>query len=234
MKKHGKAYAAKAASYDKQERLGVAEAVAKLRTLSFAKFNETVQLDIRLGLDPRNADQQVRGTVALPHGTGKTVRVAVFASGDKVREATEAGADVAGGEDLVKRVLEGFLEFDAAIATPDMMRHVGRLGKVLGPRGLMPNPKVGTVTMDIKGAVDALKAGRVEYRLDRYAIVHVPVGKMSFTDEQLADNIQSILDALMKAKPAAAKGTYMKSVSLSSTMSPGVRLMPPDVKVVKD
>lgn len=224
MARHGKKYREKVALVDREKRYSVDDAVKLLRELRYAKFDETVQLDIRLGVDPRNADQQVRGTVALPHGTGKKVRVAVFAQGDKAREATEAGADVVGGDDLVKRIQEGFLDFDAAISTPDMMRVVGRLGKVLGPRGMMPNPKVGTVTMDVAGAVEALKAGQVEYRLDRYAIVHVPVGKSTFSDEQLADNIKALLDALAKAKPSAAKGTYMKSVALSSTMSPAIRI----------
>jgi large subunit ribosomal protein L1 len=224
MARHGKKYSDRVKLVDPQKRYTVAEAVALLRQVAFAKFDESVQLNIRLGVDPRNADQQVRGTVALPHGTGKKVRVAVFAQGDKLREAEESGADVAGGEDLVKRVQEGFLDFDAAVATPDMMRFVGKLGKVLGPRGMMPNPKVGTVTMDVRGAIGALKGGQVEYRLDRFAIVHVLVGKMSFNDQQLAENIEAMLEALMKAKPSAAKGTYMRSITLSSTMSPGIRI----------
>ncbi len=233
MAKHGKKYEEVAKHLDRQKRYELAEAVALLRKLTYVKFVESVQLDIRLGVDPRNQDQQVRGNVVLPHGTGKNVRVAVFASGEKIREAEEAGADVAGGEDLVKKVLEGFLDFDAAVSTPDMMRHVGRLGKVLGPRGMMPNPKVGTVTMNIADAIQNLKAGQVEYRLDKTAIIHVPVGKMSFTDEQLIENAQTLLDAIMKAKPSAAKGTYMKSIVLSTTMSPGVRLAPPDVRTAK-
>ncbi|MCB2153558.1 50S ribosomal protein L1 [bacterium] len=230
MPKHGKKYREKFEQYDKTELCEVRPAVELLRKLSYAKFDESVQLDVRLGVDPRNAEQQVRGTVALPHGTGKTVRVAVFASGDNLRAAEEAGADVVGGEDLVKRVQEGFLDFDAAIATPDMMRHVGRLGKVLGPRGMMPNPKVGTVTPNVADAVQNLKAGQVEYRLDRYGIVHVSVGKMKFTDDQLAENVDALLDALLKARPSAAKGTYMRSVTLSSTMSPGIKILPPDRK----
>ncbi len=231
MAKQGKKYRERVALVDKEVKHTVPSAIELLRKVAYAKFDESVQLDIRLGVDPRNADQQVRGTVALPHGTGKKVRVAVFATGDKLREAQEAGADVVGGEDLVKKVQDGFLDFDAAIATPDMMRHVGRLGKVLGPRGMMPNPKVGTVTMNVKDAVTALKAGQVEYRLDRYAIVHCPVGKMSFNDEQLGENVMALLEALIKAKPSAAKGTYIKSIALSSTMSPGIRLEVPDVKV---
>lgn len=233
MARHGKKYTERVSLVDKSIKHEVPQAVKLLRQVTFAKFDESVQLDIRLGVDPRNADQQVRGTCALPHGTGKKVRVAVFASGDKLREATEAGADVAGGEDLVKRVQEGFLDFDAAIATPDMMRHVGRLGKVLGPRGMMPNPKVGTVTMDVAQAISALKSGQVEYRLDRFAIVHVPVGKVSFTDEQLTENIRMMIDTLAKARPSAAKGTYMKSISLSSTMSPGIRIVAPDQRETK-
>ncbi|MDK2971742.1 MAG: large subunit ribosomal protein [Candidatus Sumerlaeota bacterium] len=224
MPKHGKKYKQVAALVDREKRYNVEEAVGLLRKLSYAKFDESVQLNIRLGVDPRNADQQVRGTVALPNGTGKKVRVAVFAQGDKLREAEEAGADVAGGEDLVKKVTEGFLDFDACVATPDMMRFVGRLGKVLGPRGMMPNPKVGTVTMDVAGAIEALKGGQVEYRLDRFAIIHVLVGKMSFKDEALVENIRAMLEAIIKAKPAAAKGVYIKSIALSSTMSPGLRL----------
>lgn len=226
MAKRGKNYRAKVETLDRTARHSVTDAVAKLRELAYAKFNESVTLDIRLGVDPRNADQQVRGTCALPHGTGKTVRVAVFAQGDKAREAQQAGADVVGGEDLVKRVQEGFLDFDAAVATPDMMRFVGRLGKVLGPRGMMPNPKVGTVTMNVAEAVTSLKAGQVEYRLDRFGIVHVLVGKMSFSNDQLVDNVNMLLDAIVKAKPSAAKGAYIRSATLSSTMSPGVKLDP--------
>ncbi len=233
MAKHGKHYRAKIEKVDRQKRYTVEEAVSLLKEITYVKFDETVGLDIRLGVDPRNADQQVRGTCALPHGTGKSVRVAVFATGDKVRDAEEAGADVVGGEDLVKKVLDGFLDFDAAIATPDMMRHVGRLGKVLGPRGMMPNPKVGTVTMNVRDAVEALKAGQVEYRLDRFAIIHVPVGKMSFDAEKLADNINLMLDTIAKARPSAAKGTYFRSVTVSGTMTPGLKLLPPDSRAAK-
>jgi large subunit ribosomal protein L1 len=230
MARHGKKYDAALKLVDRQKRYELADAVNLLRKMAFAKFNESVTLDIRLGVDPRNQDQQVRGNVVLPHGTGKKVRVAVFATGDKIREAEEAGADVVGGEDLVKKVLDGFLEFDAAVSTPDMMRHVGRLGKVLGPRGMMPNPKVGTVTMNIADAINNLKAGQVEYRLDKTGIIHVPAGKLSFTDDQLIENLSALLDAVAKAKPSAAKGTYMKSITLSSTMSPGIRLAGPDMK----
>ncbi len=233
MARHGKNYRAKIEKVDRTKRYTSEEAVKLLKELTYVKFDETVGLDVRLGVDPRNAEQQVRGTCALPHGTGKNVRVAVFATGDKVRDAEEAGADIVGGEDLVKKVLDGFLDFDAAIATPDMMRHVGRLGKVLGPRGMMPNPKVGTVTMNVRDAVEALKAGQVEYRLDRFAIIHVPVGKMSFEEGKLLENVDSMLDAIAKAKPSAAKGTYFRSVVLSGTMTPGLKLLPPDVRVTK-
>jgi large subunit ribosomal protein L1 len=225
MPKHGKKYNEKAQLVDKTIQHSVEDAVKLLRKVTFAKFDESVGLDIKLGVDPRAADQQVRGTVALPHGTGKTVRVAVFAKGDKVFEAEQAGADIVGGDDLAEKVLNGFLDFDAAIATPDMMRVVGKLGKVLGPRGMMPNPKTGTVTPNVKDAIIALKAGQVEYRVDRFAIVHVLVGKLRFEDAQLIDNINALLGALQKAKPAAAKGKYMRSITLSSTMSPGIRIL---------
>jgi large subunit ribosomal protein L1 len=224
MPKHGKKYEEKFKLVDRNKAYQLEEAAELLKKINYAKFDESVTLDIRLGVDPRNADQQVRGTVALPHGTGKKVRVAVFAKGDKVREAEEAGADVVGGDDLAEKIQAGFLDFDACIATPDMMRVVGKLGKVLGPRGMMPNPKAGTVTMDVKGAIDALKAGRVEYRLDRFAIIHVLIGKMSFSAAQIHDNAKALIDAIAKARPSAAKGTYMRSVYLSSTMSPSIRL----------
>lgn len=224
MGKHGKQYTEKAKLVDKTKLYNVKDAVALLKQVKFAKFNESVTLDVRLGVDPRAADQQVRGTVALPHGTGKTVRVAVFAKGEKVREAEEAGADIVGGDDLAEKVLGGMLDFDAAISTPDMMRVVGRLGKILGPRGMMPNPKTGTVTMNVKEAIIALKAGQVEYRVDRFGIVHVLVGKSEFSEEQLVDNVNALLGALHRAKPAAAKGKYIRSISLSTTMSPGIRI----------
>jgi large subunit ribosomal protein L1 len=224
MPSHGKNYQNKVKLVDKTKPLSIEEAIKQLRQVTFAKFDETVGLDVRLGVDPRQADQQVRGTVALPHGTGKKVRVAVFVRGEKRREAEEAGADIVGDEDLVKRVQEGFTDFDAAIATPDMMREVGKLGRVLGPRGLMPNPKTGTVTQDVANAIQELKAGRVEYRLDKTGNVHVAIGKLSFSDNQLVDNARALLDALAKARPASAKGTYMRTITLSSTMSPGLRL----------
>jgi large subunit ribosomal protein L1 len=226
MAKHGKKYTDKSKLVDRTKQFDVATAVKLLKEVAYAKFDETVSLDIRLGVDPRNADQQVRGTVALPHGTGKTVRVAVFAQGDKIREAEEAGADVVGGEDLAKRILDGFLDFDKAIATPDMMRVVGRLGKVLGPRNMMPNPKTGTVTPNIKEAIAEMKAGRVEYRLDRFAIIHITVGKIRFDVNQLAENVHAVLSAVQKAKPSAAKGKYFRSITLSSTMSPGIKIAP--------
>ncbi|HDS02655.1 MAG TPA: 50S ribosomal protein L1 [Firmicutes bacterium] len=189
-----------------------------------AKFDETVELHIRLGVDPKHADQMVRGTVVLPHGTGKDVRVLVFASGDQEKEALEAGADYVGGDDLVEKVKGGWLDFDIAISTPDMMKEVGKLGRVLGPRGLMPNPKVGTVTADVKTAVSESKAGRVEYKVDKFGIVHVPVGKRSFNAEQLRGNLSSIIKAVIKAKPSSAKGTYLRSAYVTTTMGPSVKL----------
>jgi large subunit ribosomal protein L1 len=188
------------------------------------KFNETVDVAVNLGVDPRHADQMVRGALVLPHGTGKTIRVAVFAKGDKEREAREAGADIVGGDELAQRIQEGFMDFDATIATPDMMGVVGRLGRVLGPRGLMPNPKVGTVTFDVASAVRDMKAGRVEFRVEKAGILHAPLGKASFTAEQLADNFAALIETLNRLKPATAKGTYMRRVTVSSTMGPGIRV----------
>lgn len=224
MAKHGKKYRAALATYEPEKSYPLSEATAILKKVAFAKFNETVDLDLRLGVDPRHADQQVRGTVSLPHGTGKTVRVAVFAKGEKALEAERAGAELVGAEDLVAKVAGGFTEFDAAISTPDMMGQVGKLGKVLGPRGLMPNPKTGTVTMDVTKAIAEIKGGKVEFRVDKTGNVHVPIGKIQFAPEQLAENAQTMLDALHRAKPAAAKGIYMRSISISSTMSPGVKI----------
>ncbi|MCX7018842.1 MAG: 50S ribosomal protein L1 [bacterium] len=224
MSKPGKKYRKSIEGYDSSKQYTVAEAAAILKKIAYAKFNETVDLDLKLSVDPRHADQQVRGTVALPHGTGKTVRVAVFAKGGKAAEAEAAGAEIVGGDELVARVLGGFVDFDAAIATPDMMRDVGKLGKVLGPRGLMPNPKIGTVTMDVTKAIQEIKGGKVEFRVDKTANVHVPVGKIQFTAEQLAENATALLEALARAKPAAAKGTYFKSITMSSTMSPGIKI----------
>jgi large subunit ribosomal protein L1 len=198
------------------------EAIGVLKAMPPAKFDESVDLSFRLGVDPKHADQMVRGAVVLPHGIGKTVRVAVFAKGEKDREAREAGADTVGAEDLVERVQGGWMDFDTAIATPDLMGQVGRLGKVLGPRGLMPNPKLGTVTFDVSRAVREAKAGKIEFRVDKAGNVHTPVGKRSFNEQQLRDNAMALIEAIVRAKPAAAKGTYLRSLTVSSTMSPGV------------
>ena len=205
---------------DKQHSLE--EAIGVLKAMPPAKFDESVDLSFRLGVDPKHADQMVRGAVVLPHGIGKTVRVAVFAKGEKEREAREAGADVVGAEDLVEKVQGGFMEFDTTIATPDLMGQVGRLGKVLGPRGLMPNPKLGTVTFDISRAVREAKAGKIEFRVDKAGNIHTPVGKRSFNEQQLRDNAMALIEAIVRAKPSAAKGNYLRSLTVSSTMSPGV------------
>ena len=224
MAKPGKKYLEALKLIDREKRYSVDEACALVGKTAKKKFDETVDVAIRLGVDPKHADQMVRGAVVLPHGIGKTVRIAVFAKGDKAREAQEAGADTVGAEDLAAKVQEGWLDFDVAIATPDMMGVVGRLGKVLGPRGLMPNPKVGTVTADVTRAVREAKAGKVEFRVEKAGIVHVPVGKASFDVKRLTDNVNAILDTVMRAKPATAKGTYLKGVSLSTTMGPGIRI----------
>ena len=202
------------------------EAMALVKEVSFAKFDETVEADFRLGIDTRQADQQLRGTVSLPNGSGKTVRVAVFAEGEAARAAEEAGADIVGSDELVASIQGGTIDFDATVATPDQMAKVGRLGKILGPRGLMPNPKLGTVTNDVAKAINELKGGRVEYRADRYGIAHVILGKVSFTAEQLAENYGAVYDEILRMKPAAAKGKYVKSITVSSTMSPGVKVDP--------
>lgn len=223
--KKGKKYVEAAKLIDRATLYDAAEAISLVKKSAVAKFDETVEAHIRLGVDGRHADQQVRGAVVLPHGTGKTVKILVFAKGDKVAEAEAAGADHVGGEELVPRIQnDGWLDFDVIVATPDMMGVVGRLGRVLGPKGLMPNPKAGTVTMDVAKAVKDIKAGKIEYRLDKTNIIHVPVGKVSFTEDQLADNFQTLIGAINKAKPAAAKGQYLKSVTLASTMGPGVKL----------
>ena len=223
--KKGKRYVEAAKLVDKTQVYDIPEAVALVKKTSTAKFDETVEAHLRMGLDGRHADQQIRGAVVLPHGTGKTVKVLVFAKGDKVDEALAAGADYVGGEELIPKIQnDGWLDFDVVVATPDMMGVVGRLGRVLGPKGLMPNPKAGTVTPDVTKAVADIKAGKIEYRLDKNNIVHVPVGKVSFSEEQLADNFQALIDEIIKVKPAAAKGQYMKSVTLSSTMGPGVKI----------
>jgi large subunit ribosomal protein L1 len=224
-----KRYDAAAAVVDGRKDYTVEEAIAAVKAMPSAKFDETVDLAIRLGVDPKHADQMVRGAVVLPHGIGKTVRVAVFAKGEKEREAREAGADVVGAEDLVERVQGGWMEFDTTIATPDLMGQVGRLGKVLGPRGLMPNPKLGTVTFDIARAVRDAKAGKVEFRVDKAGNVHVPIGKKSFGAEHLQANAMAVIEAIMRGKPAAAKGQYLRSITVSSTMGPGV---PIDVQKV--
>jgi large subunit ribosomal protein L1 len=221
----GKKYADALARFDRQHLYGPGEAIDLVKSLAAAKFDETVELAVRLGVDPRRADQIVRGSLALPAGTGRQMRVAVFASGEAAAEARAAGADVVGADDLVARVeKEGFLEFDVAIATPDLMAQVGRLGRILGPRGLMPNPKTGTVTTDVGKAVTEFRGGRVEYRTDRVGNVHVPIGKVSFQREQLLDNYRAAIDELVRVKPAAAKGRYIRSVTVSSTMGPGVHI----------
>lgn len=223
--KRGKKYTEAAKLVDRATQYDVAEAISLVKKTAVAKFDETVEAHIRLGVDGRHADQQVRGAVVLPHGTGKTVRVLVFAKGDKVAEAEAAGADFVGGEELIPRIQnEGWFDFDVVVATPDMMGVVGRLGRVLGPKGLMPNPKAGTVTMDVTKAVNDIKAGKIEYRLDKANIIHCPVGKASFTEEQLTENFNTLMDAIIKAKPASAKGTYMKSVAVTSTMGPGIKV----------
>ncbi|MDY2789173.1 MAG: 50S ribosomal protein L1 [Lachnospiraceae bacterium] len=223
--KKGKRYVEAAKLVDKAATYDVAEAVSLVKKSASAKFDETVEAHIRLGVDSRHADQQVRGAVVLPHGTGKTVRVLVFAKGPKADEAQAAGADFVGAEDLIPKIQnEGWLDFDVVVATPDMMGVVGRLGRVLGPKGLMPNPKAGTVTMDVTKAIEDIKAGKIEYRLDKANIIHVPIGKASFSEEQLADNFQTLIDAVIKAKPSSAKGTYLRSVTIASTMGPGVKL----------
>src|SRR5437763_780640 len=224
MKKHGKKYNAAADKIDRSRKYKLDEAVKTLKEVAFAKFDETVELTIWLGVDPRKADQLVRGTIVLPHGLGKSKTVLVIAQGDKIREAEEAGADLVGGEDMVNKIKGGWLGFDAVIATPDMMRLVGGLGKVLGPRGLMPNPKTGTVTFDVKTAVKETKAGKVEYRVDKTGVIHTGVGKVSFDENKIVENTRALIDAVAKAKPSTAKGKYMEKVNLASTMSPGILL----------
>ena len=224
MSKHGKNYKAAAAKVDRTKLYSPKEAMELAKELAPAKFDETVEVHVRLGVDTRKADQNVRGSIALPHGTGKSVRVAVFAEGEKAREAEAAGADVVGSDDLVAQVQAGELNFDAAIATPNMMGKVGRLGKILGPRGLMPNPKLGTVTMDVAKMVGELKAGRVEYRADRYGICHVPMGKVSFDTQKLVENYGALINELLRVKPSSAKGKYVKSVVVSTTMGPGIKV----------
>lgn len=226
MARHGKRYADMTAQLDREQLYEPLDAVKRIKEMASAKFDETVDVAFRLSVDVRHADQMVRGAVVLPHGTGKEMRVLVFAKGEKEKEALDAGADHVGAEELAERIEKGWLEFDQAIATPDMMGVVGRLGRILGPRGLMPNPRSGTVTFDVAQAVNEAKGGRVEYRTDRMGIVHTVIGKASFTEEQLLENLNTIADALIKARPAAAKGQYMRSVSLSSTMGPSLKINP--------
>lgn len=223
--KGSKAY--KSATEKLEDRLySPREAIELIKSVAFAKFDESVEVHLRLGVDPRQADQQIRGTVSLPHGTGKTLRVAVFAQGDKAREAEQAGADIVGAQDLSDKIQKGWTDFDATVATPDVMSIVGKLGKILGPRGLMPNPKAGTVTFDVGKAVKDIKAGKIEYRLDKYAIVHVIIGKVSFTAENLVENYLALLDEIIRAKPSASKGKYIKSIYIASSMGPGINIDP--------
>jgi large subunit ribosomal protein L1 len=229
----GKRYREAAERVDRDRQYLPGDAIRLVKEMPAPKFDETVELAFRLGVDPRKADQMVRGTVALPHGTGRAVRVAAFATGDKAREAAEAGADVVGGEDLVDQVLKGTIDFEAAVATPDMMSVVGKAGRVLGPRGLMPNPKAGSVTFDIGKAVQDIKAGKVEYRTDRQANVHLVIGKRSFDEQRLVENYLAVIDEILRAKPAAAKGKYVKTATLSTTMGPGIRLDPARLKDVE-
>ncbi len=226
MSRHGKRYAERLQKVDREHEYQPAEAVGLVRELSSAKFDETVELHVRTGLNVRHADEQLRGTIALPNGLGKDVKVAVFAQGEKAREAEEAGADVVGAQDLAKRIQDGFDDFDVAIATPDMMSVVGQLGRILGPAGKMPNPKVGTVTMDVGKAVEESKSGKVEYRTDRTAIVHLIIGKVSFDDRKLLENYAAVIEELVRAKPSAAKGRYLRSITLASTMGPGIKVDP--------
>jgi large subunit ribosomal protein L1 len=226
MRSRGKKHTASAEKVDRGKRYPLEDACSLVKAASFAKFDETVDLAVRLGVNPKHADQMVRGALVLPHGIGKTIRVLVFARGEKVAEAEQAGADFVGGEDLVAKVTGGWLDFDTVIATPDMMGQVGKLGRVLGPRGLMPNPKVGTVTFDVGKAVREAKAGKVEFRVEKAGIVHVPVGKCSFEQAKLTDNVKALVAALLKAKPSTAKGQYIRGITLSSTMGPGVKIDP--------
>jgi len=224
MSANGKSYKAALAKVDRNQRYLLEDTLRLVKETARAKFDETVEMAVRLGVDPRQADQNVRGTVTLPHGMGKTVRVLAFANGDKEKEAQEAGADFVGADDLIKKISDGWFDFDKTVATPDMMGAVGRIGKILGPRGLMPNPKTGTVTLDIGKAVKEIKAGKLEFRVDKAGIVHVPVGKASFGAEQLIDNAKAVLMSLLRAKPASAKGNYVKGVTISTTMGPGVKV----------
>lgn len=229
MPKHGKKYNEAIKMVEKSKLYEPAEAINVLKEIPKAKFDETVELAIKLGVDPRHADQQIRGAVVLPHGTGRVLKVAVFAKGEKAKEAEEAGADKVGADDLIAEIQNGTIDFDVAVATPDMMGNVGKLGKILGPKGLMPNPKTGTVTMDVAKAIKDIKAGKVEYRVDKTGIVHVPIGKASFDAQKLLDNFHTLMEVIIKAKPATAKGTYIKSVVVSTTMGPGIKIAPHSV-----
>ena len=224
MKRRGKGYRAAVAKVDRVQRYQLEEGLRLVHESARAKFDETVEMAVRLGVDPRQADQNIRGTVVLPHGMGKSVRVLAFAKGEKEREAQEAGADIVGAEDLIKKITEGWLDFDKAVATPDMMGAVGKIGKILGPRGLMPNPKTGTVTLDIAKAVKEIKAGKLEFRVDKAGIIHAPIGKASFGADKLLDNARAVLTSILRAKPASAKGNYVLGVTLSTTMGPGVKI----------
>jgi large subunit ribosomal protein L1 len=234
MSAHGKQYRNARAAFDREQEYSPVEAIRLLKDMQTAKFDETVEVHFRLGLNVRHADEQLRGTLMLPHGTGREAKVAVFAEGDKAREAQEAGADIVGAADLAKKVEEGFTEFDVAIATPDQMGNVGKLGRILGPRGLMPNPKTGTVTMDVAKAVRDAKAGKLEYRTDRGANVHVSIGKKSFEARQLVENYAALVDEIVRAKPAAAKGRYIRQITLTSTMGPGIHVDPQKTRGIVD
>ncbi len=232
MKGRGKSYRAALAKVNRDHKYTLLEGVGILKETAHAKFDETVELAVRLGVDPRQADQNVRGAVVLPHGTGKTVRVLAFAKGEKEKEAQGAGADVVGGEDLIKKIREGWLDFDKVVATPDMMAAVGKIGKILGPRGLMPNPKVGTVTAEIGRAVREIKAGKLEFRVDKAGIIHLPIGKVSFNQDRLFENASAVLAALARSKPASAKGNYIRGVALSTTMGPGIKVDPSQLRTM--
>lgn len=233
MAKKGKKYQDAIKLVDRDQQYSAEEAIELVKKTSIAKFDETVELATRLGVDPRKNDQQIRGAVVLPHGTGKTQRVLVFAKGEKAQEAEAAGADFVGEEDLVNKIQQGWFEFDVVVATPDMMAQVGKLGRTLGPKGLMPNPKTGTVTMDVTKAIEEIKAGKVEYRVDKSGNIHAPIGKVSFGTEQLVENLTTVIDTLVKAKPAASKGTYVKNVAVASTMGPGVKISRSTLKNIR-
>jgi large subunit ribosomal protein L1 len=224
LSKHGKKYLEAKKKIDRSRYYEPLEAFQLLKEIAGASFDETAELSVKLGVNPKHADQQVRGAVVLPHGTGKELKVVVFAKGEKIKEAEEAGADIVGGEELAEKIQGGWLDFDVAVATPDIMSVVGKLGRILGPRGLMPNPKTGTVTFDVSRAISEIKAGKVEYRTDKAGNIHVPLGKISFTEEKLLENFFTVIEALIKAKPAAAKGQYLRSISISTTMSPGIKI----------